>query len=446
MDNAQAGSLEAAPARLGPFHLSAGTSRGNAATLLFGTFSTIGLVTFLSFVNPYLFHVLGIPTDKQGALSGLLVSLSEITVVLLGAGVGAWSDRVGRRPVLIAGLGIMALGFVVYPLAPSVAWLVALRLLYAVGMAAAIVMLSTSIAEYVAERSRGRWMGAVGVCNGLGVVVTATVLAKLPLVFASNGFSEVMALRLSFWVLALAVLLLAWLMRAGLRAPAQPAARARANPLRLTLRGVAIGRARPRVALGYLTAFAARSDLTVITTFLSLWIVQAGLAAGMSVSAATARAGMVFGISQAVGLLWSFGMGLVLDRLPRLAGVAIAFAAAAVGYLALGLVDDPLGGAMILAVIVAGLGEASAVVSAGTLIGQEAPAEDRGAVLGTFTLAGSSGQILLTVAGGQLFDVVGPHAPFVLMGAVNLLVFGAALAAWRRDARVRARAAVVEGA
>ncbi len=446
MDNAQAGSLEAAPARLGPFHLSAGTSRGNAATLLFGTFSTIGLVTFLSFVNPYLFHVLGIPTDKQGALSGLLVSLSEITVVLLGAGVGAWSDRVGRRPVLIAGLGIMALGFVVYPLAPSVAWLVALRLLYAVGMAAAIVMLSTSIAEYVAERSRGRWMGAVGVCNGLGVVVTATVLAKLPLVFASNGFSEVMALRLSFWVLALAVLLLAWLMRAGLRAPAQPAARARANPLRLTLRGVAIGRARPRVALGYLTAFAARSDLTVITTFLSLWIVQAGLAAGMSVSAATARAGMVFGISQAVGLLWSFGMGLVLDRLPRLAGVAIAFAAAAVGYLALGLVDDPLGGAMILAVIVAGLGEASAVVSAGTLIGQEAPAEDRGAVLGTFTLAGSTGQILLTVAGGQLFDVVGPHAPFVLMGAVNLLVFGAALAAWRRDARVRARAAVVEGA
>lgn len=445
MDNAQAGSLEAAPARLGPFHLSAGTTRGNAATLLFGTFSTIGLVTFLSFVNPYLFHVLGIPTDQQGALSGLLVSLSEITVVLLGAGVGAWSDRVGRRPVLIAGLGIMALGFVVYPLAPSVAWLVALRLLYAVGMAAAIVMLSTSIAEYVAERSRGRWMGAVGVCNGLGVVVTATVLAKLPLVFASNGFSEVMALRLSFWVLALAVLLLAWLMRAGLRAPAQPAARARANPLRLTLRGVAIGRARPRVALGYLTAFAARSDLTVITTFLSLWIVQAGLAAGMSVSAATARAGMVFGISQAVGLLWSFGMGLVLDRLPRLAGVAIAFAAAAVGYLALGLVDDPLGGAMILAVIVAGLGEASAVVSAGTLIGQEAPAEDRGAVLGTFTLAGSIGQILLTVAGGQLFDVVGPHAPFVLMGAVNLLVFGAALAAWRRDARGRARAAVVEG-
>ena len=115
------------------------------------------------------------------------------------------------------------------------------------------------------------------------------------------------------------------------------------------------------------------------------------------------------------------------------------------GYLALGLVDDPLGSAMIIAVIVAGLGEASAVVSAGTLIGQEAPAEDRGAVLGTFTLAGSSGQILLTVAGGQLFDAVGPHAPFVLMGGVNLLVFAAAFAAWRRDVRGRARAAIVEG-
>jgi MFS family permease len=170
--------------------------------------------------------------------------------------------------------------------------------------------------------------------------------------------------------------------------------------------------------------------------------VQAGTEAGMTVSAATARAGMVFGISQAVGLVWSLAMGQILDRVPRLVGVCLAFGLAATGYLLLGLVDDPLGTGMLLAVIVAGLGEASAVVSAGVLIGQEAPADARGAVLGTFTLAGSSGQILLTVAGGQLFDRVGPHAPFVLMGVVNVLVFAVALAAFRRDGARRPAAGI----
>ncbi len=431
----------AAPAaRLGPFLLAGSVSARNAATLLFASFSTIGLVTFLNFANPYLFNVLDIAVERQGALAGGLVSLQEGVQILLGGLVGAASDRIGRRPIFIGGMLWMAAGFAVYPLAGSEAALVALRVFYSVGQTAATVMLSTCIAEYIDERMRGRWMGAVGVCNGLGVVLMATAFARLPLAFSRMGLDDAAALRASFWVFTLYVALLAALLRWGLQAPA-PTSRTRAGVLRLAAQGLSIARENPRIALGYLSAFASRGDLVIITTFITLWVVQAGVAAGMSIGAATARAGMVFGIAQGVALLWSFAMGVILDRIARLTGVCLAFGLAAFGYLLLGTVDDPLGRGMIFAAVVAGLGEASAVVSAGVLIGQEAPAAVRGTVIGTFGLAGSVGMICLTFAGGRIFDSVGPGAPFLMMGSVNLLVFFAALVVRRLPVRAAASGA-----
>jgi MFS family permease len=422
--------------RLGPFRLAPGVSARHAATLLYASFSTIGLVTFLNFANPYLFELLAIPAESQGSLAGVLVSLQEAVQILTGGLIGAWSDRAGRRPIFVGGMLLTAAGFAAYPMAGSAQALVALRVFYAVGSTAATVMLATCIAEYIDEKMRGRWMGVVGVCNGLGVVLMATMLSRLPLAFSGRGFDDADALRASFGVFALYTVALAGLLRWGLRAPS-PAARSRAGVIRLALQGLSIARENPRVALGYLTAFASRGDLVILTTFISLWVVQAGLAAGLSVGAATARAGMVFGIAQGVALLWSLAMGFILDRVPRLTGVCLAFGMAAAGYLTLGMVEDPLGRTMILAAVAAGIGEASAVVSAGVLIGQEAPATARGAVIGTFGLSGSIGMICLTFAGGQVFDAMGAGAPFVMMGVVNLLVMGATLLVRARPRPVR---------
>jgi predicted MFS family arabinose efflux permease len=62
------------------------------------------------------------------------------------------------------------------------------------------------------------------------------------------------------------------------------------------------------------------------------------------------------------------------------------------------------------------------------LIGQEAPAEARGAVLGTFSLCGACGIMLLTFAGGVVFDRFGPTAPFIMMAVINFAVLAGALA------------------
>jgi MFS family permease len=426
-----------ADSHLGPFWLSPGVTRTNAATLLFGALSTLCLITFVTFAQPYLFAILRIPEGEQGSLAGLLVGLQEGTQILIAGLIGALSDRTGRRVVYVAGLLGMAVSFVIYPLASSEGELILYRILYALGMTAATVMMSTCFAEYTQDRSRGRWMGLVGVFNGLGIVLMALVLAKLPLWLANRGLDDVAAIRYSFWIFAGYTLLLALVVRVGLRGHTPQAGRATLTLLQQATRGVSAARGNPRIALAYLLAFASRGDLVIITTFISLWVFQAGLDAGMSPGAATARAGMIFGTAQGMALVWSIAMGLILDRVHRLTGVCLAFGLAGIGYSLLGQVDDPFGPWMLPAAMLAGIGEASAVVAAGVLIGQEAPAETRGTLIGVFGLCGSLGIVCLTWAGGLVFDGVGRSAPFVMMGLVNLAVLGAALWVRRADARNR---------
>ena len=65
--------------------------------------------------------------------------------------------------------------------------------------------------------------------------------------------------------------------------------------------------------------------------------------------------------------------------------------------------------------------------SAQALIGQEAPKDGRGAVVGVFGFFGAIGILLAASIGGYLFDAWMPAGPFVLMGAANATLFIIAL-------------------
>ena len=421
--------------KLGPFWLTPGISRTNAGVLLFSGFSLISLVTFLTFVQPYLLQeVLHIPEKNQGSLIGILAAMHEGIVVLLASFIGASSDRLGRRVVYVAGVCLFALGYIIFPLAETEAQLIAFRIFYAAGYAGASVMLHVCLAEYSQEASRGKWLGMVGVFNGLGVVLTAFLLSRMPQWYISLGFDAVQAVRYSFWTLSIFVLLLAVILRFGL-APGTALVNRRESSLKVATRGFAAARDNPRILLAYSMAFASRGDLAILTVFFSLWVLQQGNAAGMTAAESMGKAGMLFGLSQAVGLLWSFPMGMLMDRIHRMTGMCVAFGLAAVGYLLLGQIDNPFGSVMLIACVFAGMGEASAMMAGGVLIGQEAPAKSRGAVLGTYSLMGAAGIMFLTFIGGQLFDKVGQTAPFTMMGCINLVILSAALLLRRSDQR-----------
>ena len=79
-----------------------------------------------------------------------------------------------------------------------------------------------------------------------------------------------------------------------------------------------------------------------------------------------------------------------------------------------------------------GIAEISAFISSQALVGQYAPAEVRGAVIGFFGTAGAVGILVGAIGGGELYRRVGPGSPFVLFGLFNFLVFAWSLWVRRR--------------
>ncbi len=91
-------------AKLGPIWLNPGVTRRNALTYFYAAFFTIGMVAFLSFMQPYLLtENLGIPADEQGRATSILALPYELAFLLMVGPLGALADRIGRRPIYVAG-------------------------------------------------------------------------------------------------------------------------------------------------------------------------------------------------------------------------------------------------------------------------------------------------------------------------------------------------------
>jgi MFS family permease len=419
------------------FWLTPDVTRANAVVLLFSSFSIIGLLQMMGHLQPMVLHeILHVPQGEQGSLVGNLGSMQEVITILLAGFLGALSDKLGRRVIYVVGVAVLAFGYLIYPLAGSIPELVAYRIVYAVGMSAATVMLHTCIAEYSQNATRGKWMGVVAFVNGVGTVVVALVLAKMPSWFTAAGYSAIDAVRFSMWLVAAYFVFLALLIRFGLQGRSGFERRDAQGTLALLADGLREARANRRIALSYGMAFAARGDLAVLISFFSLWVVQTGTDLGLPTARSTGLAGFYFGIAQLVALIWGVVMGFIFDRLERMTGMCLAFALAAIGYFALSQVTDPFGGGYRWAAFVlVGIGEACAMIAGGVLVGQEAPARVRGAVMGTFSLVGAAGMLTILFAGGRVFDAVGRTAPFLMMALINAAVFIAAVAVRAADKR-----------
>ena len=387
--------------------------------MLYASFSTISMITFLSFLQPYLLNeVLQMPRSEQGTFTGILSTMQEVIGITITGYIGAWSDRAGRRLVYVTGLSLMGLGYLVYPTADSATQLVIFRAIYAVGASISPVMMSATVVDYIQERSRGRWLSANTVCTGLGALFMALVLAKTPQMYLDAGADAVNAGRFAFWTAAGICFATAIILRVGL-ADYRPAVIKRVSMNKLFLSGITEGFKNPRLALAYMAGFVGRGDLIIIASFLSLWVVHAGNEMGMSTGQALARGGILYAILQTASLCWSPVMGWIIDRINRVTALAVGLALASVGYWWMGMVEDPFAASTIPVAIALGIGEISVIIAGGSLMGQEARPQIRGAIVGVFGIVGGFGIMVCNLAGGIVFDRIGPTAPFTLMGFVN---------------------------
>jgi len=413
--------------RLGPLWFEPGVNGINLTAMLFAAFGTMAMITFMSFMQPYvLTELLQVPAEKQGALTGNLHAFQEVIYILLAGFVGAISDRLGRPLVYGSGFIMLAAGYALYPMSESVQQLFIIRGLFAVGVVMTSVMLSACIVDYIQERSRGRWLGTTSIFNGLGIVTMASLLARLPSMYQDNGADTLLAGKYSFWTVAVLCLVVGLILSLGLFRKGKTGKES--EPLiKQFMQGIRIAASNPRLAIAYGGAFIGRGDFAVIGVFFSLWLTQVGIEQGMTSADAIKKAGLLFALIQICALIWAPFMGFITDRVERITAVVIGLALAGGGYIAMSQVPDPFGPFMYPAAILLGMGETGVIISVGALLGQESKSPYRGSIVGVFGLLGGFGILATTFIGGQLFDAVGRTAPFVAMGLMNLLLMAAAL-------------------
>lgn len=414
--------------KVGPISLADGIKPTHVYTQLYAAMITIATVSGMSILQAYILREhLGVSPRMMGSVSGNLAFWTEIAALFFMSPAGILSDRIGRRPVYMGGLVLVAVAFGLYPFATSVEHLLALRIVYAAGMAATISMMAALVNDYPAERSRGMLIAVAGMMNILGTVLMSAGIAQIPRMLGGRGVDAVVAGQVMYLTVAGLALITIGIVRIGIKGGAPVAPRDRLPAKVLLTRGLTAAR-NPRIALSYAGAFAARADVVIKAVFLSLWAIRDAAAFGMTTPEALAR----FGIVVSVGYVVSFAVaplfGWYMDRVNRVTAMITAITVAAAGYLSMALITSPLDFGSLPLIILLTLGSSFMHKATICLVGQETQPQERGAIIAAQGICGAVGILLFMKGGGIIFDSWGPWAPFVAVGIYKVLLLGVAVA------------------
>ncbi len=416
---------------IGPLWLAPGIGYGNVATAIYASFTTIGLMLCLGFIQPYLLtEVLHIPSGEQGSVTGRLASLQEVVVIISISVMGTLSDQRGRRLLYVAGFVFLGTGYFLYPLADSVLQLALFRLIFAVGVACVPIMLSAIAIDYSQPASRGKLLGIFNTCAGLGLLFLLFVVGRSPARLEASGYDPVIAAQYTFWMASAACFVTAAVLFLGLKDKKSEPATSKPNPFLSIVPAMKAGLQNRKLALAYGAAFVGRGDLVIIGAFLPLWATQMGLEAGLTTGEALSHGISLVVINQTTALLFAYVSGYITDKFNTIAVLGGAFMMAGVGYFGMWLVGDPfttvnIGATVPLvafAIIPLAIGDMTIIVSANVLVGQEAPVLSRGTILGVFGMIGAIGIAVATFVGGEIFDAIGKTAPFAMMALLNFTI------------------------
>lgn len=144
--------------------------------------------------------IFGEPQSRvQLTLSAYMVSFGVLQLLY-----GPLSDRHGRKPVLLAGLVLAAVGSVLAALAQTLTMLVVARTLLGAGAAAGMVVGRASVQDLFEGPERTRVMAYVGMAMGLSAPISTVLGGQLHTLWGWQSIFVLLA------VLALGLALLAW--------------------------------------------------------------------------------------------------------------------------------------------------------------------------------------------------------------------------------------------
>jgi len=139
-----------------------------------------------------------LPGGRDHVLVGLALGAYGLTQAVLQIPFGWASDRWGRKPVIIGGLVIFALGSFIAAWAPTIEWIIVGRTVQGAGaISAAVIAL---VADLTRDAVRTRAMAAIGMTIGATFAVSLVIapalapLIGVPGIFAMTGVLALVAI------------------------------------------------------------------------------------------------------------------------------------------------------------------------------------------------------------------------------------------------------------
>ncbi|MFM1980999.1 MAG: hypothetical protein RLZ68_2264, partial [Pseudomonadota bacterium] len=129
------------------------------------------------------------PGGDDPALVGLAMGMYGLTQGFLQIPFGIASDRIGRKPVMVVGLVMFAIGSAVAALAPTMDWLIAGRAIQGSGAISAAV--TALLADQTRDAVRTKAMALVGASIGLMFAVSLVLSPLLASVVGLSGLFAV---------------------------------------------------------------------------------------------------------------------------------------------------------------------------------------------------------------------------------------------------------------
>ena len=253
--------------RFGPIDLERGVSRLNASSFLYAAFFSISLVSILNFLQAFIItQSLGIPESEQGVISGNLQVWNEVVAVLMVVPLGVWSDKIGRRLIIVLGLLTLGVSYIWYPLVGSVTEMIAARVLNSVGAAGVTGMGGILAADYACENSRGKFVAMASMLIGLGIAGVTRVIGSAPEMLVDRGYDDAMAGNIACWLTAGICFVTAFVLQLGLKAGRPESVRTQLPSLKLFVNGMLAAKDR-RIAVAYAASFVSRADQAITGLF-----------------------------------------------------------------------------------------------------------------------------------------------------------------------------------
>ena len=345
----------------------------------------------------YLVTVLGTSMVTVGFIEGIAEATASITKIFS----GALSDWLGKRKMLaVIGYGLAAFTKPVFPLAPSVSWLVGARFLDRIGKGIRGAPRYALVADIAPADLRGTSFGLRQSLDTTGAFL-GPLLAIGLMWWTTNDFAAV------FWVAVIPAFLALALMIFAVHEPARPQElRTVRNPISLS----EIKRLGARYwwVVGIATVF-------TLARFSEAFLILRAQSVGVPIMLVPG----VFVLMNVVYALAAYPAGVASDRMNRTMLLIIGLTLLIGADLALALLPSIAG--IALGVVLWGLHMGFTQGLLATLVADTSPPELRGTAYGLFNLLGGFATLAASVIAGSLWDAGGAKVAF-LTGACFTLI------------------------